>query len=206
MPPKCIPGAPANVTVKISDLNLTGSFKIRDVWAKKDLGPATVSRNERQRFKLPALVAARESTQRLHVADSVGDVSGRQLRRECAAPRLGLPDPAAGGGYGVARALQARSLDATEAAARLSARPPSAVRVQTVLAYNVRLDGSCVLGGGWRAGCGRVRRINDLYIQVACCARALISWATINKQIVRRVRATQELKRGRASLLLRARD
>ena len=76
IPPKCIPGAPANVTVKISDLNLTGTFKIRDVWAKKDLGPATVSRNERD-SELPALVAARESTQRLHAADSV---AWRRLR------------------------------------------------------------------------------------------------------------------------------
>ena len=60
MPPKCIPGAPANVTVKISDLNLTGSFKVRDVWAKKDLGPATVSRNERDCPLLLLLARARK--------------------------------------------------------------------------------------------------------------------------------------------------
>ena len=151
VPPKCIPGAPANVTLKISDLSLTGSYKIRDVWAKKDLGPATVRSNE-QRFKLPALVAARERARKdcAWLTLLLGDVLGRQLRRERAAPRLGLPDPAAGGGYGVAGALQARSLDATKAAARLSARPPSAVR--DLDCAGLRLDGSCALGR--RLACG----------------------------------------------------
>jgi hypothetical protein len=39
VPPECIPGGPANVTIDIADLKLgiSGSVKVRDVWNKKDL-------------------------------------------------------------------------------------------------------------------------------------------------------------------------
>ena len=43
MPPKCTPGAPAAVTIQLSDLGLgigSGAVTVRDVWQKRDLPDA----------------------------------------------------------------------------------------------------------------------------------------------------------------------
>lgn len=43
IPPKCVPGAPAKATIKLSELGLgiaQGTVKVRDVWNKKDLPDA----------------------------------------------------------------------------------------------------------------------------------------------------------------------